>query len=220
MQGTADETVGPEFRVDLLRSARDKTLRVIEEAAKRVKPGLTELAAKKMVLEIQAELGAPKSWHPPQIRFGVNTIQPFNSPGEENVALKENDIFFFDLGPIFEGHEGDVGRAFALGNNPDFRRCCRDAEEIWHEVRTHWEKSGDTGAELYAFAAARAEKRGWILSLTKANGHRIADFPHAAKVRGSIEDFPQKPAPNRWILEIQIRHPQEKYGAFFEDLLN
>ena len=36
------------------------------------------------------------------------------------------------------------------------------------------------------FATAAAHSRGWLLSLTKANGHRIADFPHVAKARGSI----------------------------------
>jgi methionyl aminopeptidase len=53
-----------------------------------------------------------------------------------------------------------------------------------------------------------------------ADDHRIADFPHAARTRGSIEGFEQTPAPNRWILEIQIRHPSKTFGAFYEDLLN
>jgi Xaa-Pro aminopeptidase len=220
MLGQTNETVGEKFSIDLLTFARDKTLEVIQKAAKLVRPGMNETDAKKLIQEIQEQMGAPKSWHPPQIRFGENTLLPFGQKGKENLVLSENDIFFFDLGPIFEGHEGDVGRPFALGNDPDMHRCCADAEEIWHEVRDHWEKEKISGSELYDFAEICAEQKGWKLALEKANGHRIADFPHAAKMRGSIEEFDQRPAPNRWILEIQIRHPEKPFGAFYEDLLN
>ncbi|PIS10460.1 MAG: hypothetical protein COT73_09210 [Bdellovibrio sp. CG10_big_fil_rev_8_21_14_0_10_47_8] len=96
----------------------------------------------------------------------------------------------------------------------------KQSEKIWHEVRDYWSNRGVSGRELYLFAETRAQKYGWILSLQKANGHRIADFPHAARSRGSIEGFEKSPAQNRWILEIQIRHPEKEFGAFYEDLLS
>jgi Xaa-Pro aminopeptidase len=220
MRGDTDETVGMSFRSDLLQQARDKTLAVISEAAHAVRPGMSEIEAKALILEIQTRLGAAKSWHPAQIRFGKNTLLSFGERSEEGTLLAENDIFFFDIGPIFDGHEGDVGRPFAVGDDPEMTNCCRDAEEIWLEVRDRWKSHKESGAKLYAFATQRAEARGWLLSLKKANGHRIADFPHAARARGSIEEFTQTPAADRWILEIQIRHPVREFGAFYEDLLN
>lgn len=220
MKGPTNESVGANFSTDLLQNARNKTLEVIETAAKQIKPGMTETEARKLVQEIQASSGAPKSWHPPQIRFGENTLMPFGQRGVENPTLAENDIFFLDIGPIFEGHEGDVGRAYTVGSDAEMKRCCVDVEAIWHEVRKQWEASNTSGKELYDFARECAKKRGWQLSLHEANGHRISDFPHAAKIRGSIEGFEQKPAANRWILEIQIRHPEKPFGAFYEDLLN
>ena len=220
MQGIATETVGENFQRDLLHRARDKTLELILEAAQHIRIGTTEAEAKKLIQDIQGRLGSTKSWHPPQIRFGENSVLPFNQRGVENPALAESDIYFLDLGPIFDDHEGDVGRAFTVGNDPEMKRCCADVEAIWHEVRRHWEETQISGKELYDFAIARAESRGWKLSLQKANGHRIADFPHAAKARGSIEEFQGKPAPDRWILEIQIRHPTRNFGAFYEDLLH
>ena len=219
MQGPTNETVGESFRVDSLRVARDKTLQVIMEAAKSIRAGMSEKEAKVLIQDIQTRMGAPKSWHPPQIRFGENTLLPFGKIGSD-VLLGENDIFFLDIGPIFDGHEGDVGRAFVLGTDPEMRRCCADVETIWNEVRDHWSRTQISGKELYDYAIAKADERGWQLSLQKANGHRIADFPHAAKIRGSIEGFDEKPAADRWILEIQIRHPERNFGAFYEDLLN
>ncbi|MDX9731816.1 MAG: M24 family metallopeptidase [Bdellovibrionales bacterium] len=214
------ESVGEHFSDILLQVARDKTLETIQTAARKIKAGMRESEARSLVQEIQAELGAPKSWHPSQIRFGPNSTLPFGKKGEADPILNENDIFFLDIGPIFDGHEGDVGRAFAIGDDEEMHRCCRDVEVIWQEVRNHWKSSGVSGQDLYEFAKRSSESRGWVLLLEKANGHRISDFPHAARMRGSIEGLEHRPAENRWILEIQIRHPSREFGAFYEDLLN
>lgn len=215
----ADETVGEQFQLRLLQDARNKTLEVILVASRQMTPGMSEDEARLLVADIQTRLGAPKSWHPPQIRFGENTTLPFGKKGIEGVRLKENDIFFIDIGPIFEGHEGDVGRAFSIGQDSDMIRCCRDVEIIWHEVRNKWAEKGKTGRELYQFAKIRALMRGWDLCLEKANGHRIADFPHGARMKNSVEELETVPSENRWILEIQIRHSEKPFGAFYEDLL-
>lgn len=217
---TEKETVGEQFSPDLLRFARDKTLEVIERAAKEMKPGMSEREAKKIIQNLQKELGAPRAWHAPQIRFGENTVLSFGGTSRTGPLLKENDIFFFDLGPIFENHEGDVGRTFSIGNDPEMIKCAKDVEQIWIEVRDHWYRTHVSGRELYAFAAQCAEARGWQLILKGASGHRVSDFPHIAKNRGVMGRFKEKPTENRWILEIQIRHPVRNFGAFYEDLLN
>ena len=61
MKGTADESVGESFRGDLLREARDKSLKVIEEVAARIRPGVTEGEVRSLLLAIQSEMGGPKS---------------------------------------------------------------------------------------------------------------------------------------------------------------
>lgn len=217
-----NEFVGEKFDQDSLKAARDKALEIILEVSSQIRPGMVESDAKKILQEVQNRLGAPKSWHPAQIRFGQNTLRAFGEKGVENVPLKNDDIYFLDLGPIFNDHEGDVGRPFTIGNDAEMKKCCEDAKTIWHEVRDHWAQTQLTGEQLYRFAESCAQSRGWVLSLKEANGHRISDFPHAAKNTGwwSIEEFNQKPSANRWILEIQIRHPEKPFGAFYEDLLN
>lgn len=215
-----NETVGGDFSVDHLQFARDQTLQVILAAAKQIRAGMSESEARRLVQEVQTAHGARKSWHPAQIRFGKSTLLGFGHKTGEDVILQEDDIFFLDIGPIFRGHEGDVGRPFVIGHDPEMHRCCKDAGWIWQKVREHWREQQTTGMQLYQFAKNTATERGWILTLDKANGHRISDFPHAVNRRGSIEGFQQVPAANRWILEIQIRHPTRSFGAFYEDLLN
>lgn len=219
MEQMVGESVGSLFNNRLIVEARNRTLAVIEEAHEHIKAGMTEEDARLIVQKLFAEYESERIWHAPKIRFGVNSLRAFNEPSEGGVVLQENDIYFLDLGPVFLGHEGDVGRTYAIGDDAEMQKCARDVAAIWHDVRDHWFATEKSGLELYAFAERVAEVRGWKLNLKKADGHRIADFPHAAKMRGSIADFHQKPMPYRWILEIQIQHPTRPFGAFYEDLL-
>lgn len=215
-----NESVGAQFDESKLVLARDKTLQLIQMASQQIKVGMVESEAKSVIEALQKELGSDKRWHPPQIRFGENTLLPFGVPGIKDIPLKDNDIYFLDLGPVFDGHEGDVGRPFVIGKDPDMLKCQQDVEKIWFLVQEHWQNTKSTGAELYNFAENTAKEYGWKLNLQKANGHRIGDFPHAAPFRGSIEGWENHPMANRWILEIQIQHPSRPFGAFYEDLLN
>ena len=71
---------------------------------------------------------------------------------------------------------------------------------------------------LYDFATAEAAKMGWELNLD-LSGHRISDFPHAAVYEGPMNTVDFTPSPLLWVLEIHIRNPDMKFGAFFEDML-
>jgi len=213
------ESVTPAFRLASLRAARERGVRLIEDCAARVRPGMAEDHAKTIFRELALAEGSEASWHAPQIRFGVNTLLGFGARGPEAI-LGNEDIFFLDIGPVFDGFEADIGRTYALGNDPVHRALADDSRRIWETVRTRWEESGESGAELYAFADAEARRLGWKLVHPDANGHRIGEFPHAAKYRKTtIEELSYVPAPGLWILEIQIRHPTLAVGAFFEDLL-
>jgi Xaa-Pro aminopeptidase len=220
MQNENFESVGPDFDLRLLHAARDKGLELISNASHEIQPGMSEKDAKKILVSAQKELGSNRWWHPPQIRFGPNTLCSFGKKGADNQVLQTNDIYFLDIGPLFDNHEGDVGRTFVVGNDSEMLRCAKDVEAIWHEVRTRWQTVKESGNELYRFAEKIAQARGWTLSLPQANGHRVADFPHTVRRRGTIESFSEHPQADRWILEIQIRHPERPFGAFFEDLLN
>ncbi len=214
------ETVGERFRVDLIQDARNQTLKVLEAAARTIVPGTTEAQARETIKALFQASGSHSFWHAPQIRFGRNTLCAFGEPGAPEQTLAENDVFFLDLGPIFGHHEGDVGRTFAVGNDPEMRKIAADVELLWNRVRERWSRERETGAALYAFAARTAGEIGWQLSLYEASGHRIADFPHVAKQRGSVEALDFHPSADRWILEMHIKHPTRPFGAFYEDLLN
>lgn len=112
MKSAATETVGDKFSTDLLREARDRSVDVIDQVAALVRPSMSMADQKTLLQTTQEKLGMPKSWHPPQIRLGINTLLPFGHKGPEDLVLQQRDIYFLDIGAIFDGHEGDPTRAF------------------------------------------------------------------------------------------------------------
>jgi hypothetical protein len=85
-------------------------------------------------------------------------------------------------------------------------------------VAAKWATEGLTGHNLYNYAQERAEAMGWRFNHA-IKGHRISDFPHSVHKGGDLGDFGHSPSSGLWVLEIQIAHPTEPFGAFYEDLL-
>ena len=213
------EGVGTNFNSELIESTRKRTWDLVNAIAEKVRPGQNEKDIEEISKKIFEEFGVEKKWHPSKLRFGVNTLKSFREVSEPDVVLQENDVFFIDIGPVFFGHEGDCGKTFAIGNNKEHQDVVQASEEIFAEVKNCWKETGKTGAELYEFAKEAAKKRGYVMTLNGASGHRIGDFPHAIHHKGLLSAFKEKPSEQRWILEIQIRHPEKPFGAFYEDML-
>lgn len=214
----AEERIGPAFTVDGMLEARNRTRQAIKDIAARVRPGMLEEDAVDMAKHVLLASGLHLSWHPTRVRFGRNTTRAMKQASAPGVRLQENDLFFIDIAPRYEAWEGDGGASFVVGHHPEYARCARDAEAVFHAVRKHWQQEQVTGQELYAFAMEEAARLGWALDLDLP-GHRISDFPHAALHTGSLAGLPYTPTELRWILEIHLCDPDGRFGAFFEDML-
>lgn len=219
MMNEIAENVGADFKEDKLLHGQKLAWDIIYAVSRKMEPGMTEGDARELLKQTAQNAGSLKYWHPPQIRFGENTTLSFGKPAAPDIRLQKNDIYFFDIGPLFDGYESDVGETFVLGDDADMKAIARDSKVLFNKVKAEWMSSGRTGQSLYDFAAAEAEKMGWSLSLGGASGHRISDFPHALHHRGHLKTFAKTPAANRWILEIHLLHKTRKIGAFFEDIL-
>ncbi len=212
------EAVGPAFLKDKMLEMRAKTRAAIHAVAAKCKPGMVEEDAVAMAKDILAEGDMVRGWHDVYVRFGPNTLKTFGAASDPGVVLKENDIFFLDIGPVWGEFEGDGGETFTVGTAPEMAKCAEDAKKLFHIVRKKWESTGMSGRELYEFAIEEAKKMGWELNMD-LSGHRLSDFPHAAIYDGPMAEVDFKPSPLLWVLEIHIRHPTAGYGAFFEDML-
>jgi methionyl aminopeptidase len=212
------EGTGTKYSVDQLMVVRARTRRALHLIADQIKPGMAEDDAKEIARETLSSLGMRRGWHHILVRCGPNTTKNFMDRSEPGVVLGENDIFFIDIGPIYEDTEGDAGETFVFGGNPDHLRAKEDVRAIWEDVRKAWFDQQITGEELYKYAAKVTEDRGWKLNLD-LSGHRLSEFPHSAHYDGPLAEVAFRPNPNLWVLEIAIVHPDQGFGAFYEDLL-
>lgn len=212
------EAVGREYDREMMLQVRTMTRRAIHDIAAAIRPGMPEEMALGLARETLKAAQLLRGWHGIHVRFGPNTLKPFGAPSEPGVVLQENDIYFIDIGPVWRSWEGDGGETFVVGQDADMLRIARDVRRLFDDARAAWRSQGLTGAALYQYAGSRAADMGWQLNLAM-NGHRLADFPHAAVHKGSLADARFVPSPELWVLEIQIRHPARPFSAFYEDLL-
>ncbi len=218
MTNHSREAVGERFDHALMQHAREKTWAALQGIRERMHPGISEDEAKLEAADVFRKLGFERLWHPVLIRIGANTAKTYRQRSDPNVRLGENDSYFIDLGLVFDGHEGDVGDTFVVGHAPERQACANAARVLFGEVAGAWRTQGLSGQALYAFAGERAQAMGWRLNHA-IKGHRVSDFPHSVHKGGDLGELETSPSSGLWVLEIQIAHPTESFGAFYEDLL-
>jgi len=206
------------FSVEKMLETRAKAQQAVSRIATQVQAGMLEEDANAMVIATLREMGATKAFHKPYIRFGANTTKTFGADSDPGVRLGDDDIFFVDIGPVWEEYEGDAGDTFVTGSDPELKRCALDAKLIFAAVADKWKTEKATGVELYLHAEQMARDLGWVLNLD-LGGHRLGDYPSGAHYEGPLSEISFFPSPNLWMVEIHIRHPEKQFGAFYEDLL-
>lgn len=211
------EGLGPGFDASLLLAARERSIEATRRIAAALRPGMSESEALALAAGVFEALGVERHWHPPHIRFGANTLKLYKQASDPKVLLGAQDLFFIDIGPVWDGHEGDYGDTFVLGDDPQMLAIAEAARVLFERTAAQW-RAGATGLALYAWAETEARAMGYELNLG-APGHRLGDFPHAVHRAGKLADADFAPSPGLWVLEIQLRHPRRPIGAFFEDLL-
>lgn len=220
-------------KVKELLKAEQKALNLFNVAETRglIVPGKTEKHLNDELFALAFELyGIKKFWHKRIVRSGRNTLFPYRE-NPPNLVVEENDILFFDFGPVFEDWEADVGRTYVIGNDPIKHKLKADIETAWKESRDwFFTKTSLTGAEYYQYNVDLATKYGWTFGGDIA-GHLIGNFPHEQIESESRDNYihpdNQKDmfAPGvigtkrEWILEIHFVNAEKQIGGFFEQFL-
>jgi Xaa-Pro dipeptidase len=197
-----------------------------------VRPGISENTLNAEVYRLAFELfGVKKHWHKRNVRAGANTLHPYRD-NPPNRLIQEDDLVFFDFGPVFEEWEADLGRTYVLGNDPTNVRIKQDVEEAWQIGKAHFAATPDiTGAGMYQFITDLTQSRGWEYPQAHC-GHLIGNFPHEVLYGEDLENYlhpknqtrmrdpDQYGNPRDWILEIHFVDRTRQIGGFFEQLLN
>ena len=216
-----------------LIEAEAKAKDLFRETVKRkwICPGISEDDLSKKIHALAFEMFQTKThWHKRIVRSGKNTLFPY-SKNPPNRVLSEDDILFFDFGPVFEKWEADLGRTYVLGEDPRKHELKKDVEECWTIGRDFFRSNKSmTGAELYSYVCKLAAKRSWGFG-NEHCGHLIGKFPHERIQGDKTLNYihPQNHTPmnepdkngnqREWILEIHFIDESLQIGGFFEQLL-
>ena len=212
------ERVGERHEHAVMLEARRRSKAAVRDIARRVAPGMSEEEGLELARRALRAHGFERDWVSPYLRFGRNTLRKYAEPSEPGLVLAADDVWFIDVGPLWRNHECDYAETFAVGGDAERHRIARDVRAIFDRTSWHWREARATGVELYRFAAAQAQLLGWQLDTDMA-GHRLGEYPHAAFHDGLLANAEFTPSAGLWMLEIQIRHADRPYSAFFEDLL-
>ncbi len=215
-----------------LEAAEARGLAVFDaiEAAGLIAPGKREDDLNNEIFAFaKKNFGVTQHWHKRIVRAGPNTVCIFSDdPPVHTIAA--DDTVYLDLGPVIEDWEADLGRTYALGDDPQKRALVADLPRQFDIVQAHYHATPDiTGKELYAFAQKTAEAAGWLFGGEIA-GHTIqGKFPHAPAPRANrliqpgnrkrMRDPDDRGDERHWILEIHLVDKTRSFGGFYERLL-
>lgn len=215
-----------------LKKAEEVALNLFNEIENQglIKAGKTEKQLNDEVYTLSHDLlGTRKHWHKRIVRSGKNTLLPYKED-PPNLIIQDDDILFFDFGPILDDWEADLGRTYVLGKDPSKLKLKSDIESCWYSAKKWFEnKENCTGAELFSYVLELARSYGWEFGGEIA-GHIIGEFPHE-KLDPNTYDLYVHPENNEsmkreirgekreWILEIHFIDREKEIGGFFEQLL-
>jgi len=211
------ERVGPKYSLDGMLAAREQSIRALAQIVGKLRVGMTTSEAVEMANEHLRQMGSSHTWHPTYIRFGDDTVRTPRQGVDKERRLQATDIAVVDLGPVWDGYEGDFGDTIVFGQHALYAACAQAARDVFSASKEAW-LNGLTGRELYDLAERVAAEGGWLLERNLA-GHRVADFPHALFGPAKLAEMDIVPSDAVWVLEVQLRHPTEPIGAFYEDIL-
>jgi len=178
----------------------------------------------------EREFGVVRHWHKRLVRSGPSTLCVFADNPDER-TIEANDTVYLDLGPVFEEWEADIGQTYALGADPARRALVAALPHVFEEIRAHANANPDIlCADLFDFACARAEQRGYIFG-GKIAGHTVGEFPHLTwpgerehtriypDNPGRLSDLDHLGRKKFWIIEVHLIAADRSFGGFYERLL-
>jgi Xaa-Pro aminopeptidase len=217
-----------------LQEAEKKALLLFHEIEqnKLICAGKSETQISEEILKLaKSKLGVDVFWHKRIVRAGKNTLCPYKEDPPD-LILKDDDILFLDLGPVFEEWEADFGKTYVIGNDPIKLKLKNDIETSWISLKKQIQDLPNMSAsEVFHLANKEATKNGWEFGGEIA-GHLIGKYPHEKLEKGNFkyyihpdnhtklkENSLNGKINNHWILELHFVHAEKQIGAFVEGLL-
>lgn len=220
------ERCGEAFNEKVFLEVRDLAQKAIYDVFSKLLSGLKEKEIVEMLDQTLFAMGAERLWHPTKVRIEKSTTKSFPETFDGEKTLEYGDLIFFDIGPVFNEHEGDYGETFIFAEDKksdissyaEKKHLVKFSKDLFFALKKEFQENHLTGVALYQRAVDLSKEARLEFNL-RMGGHRLGDFPHALYSKGKLKDMGFEPRSGLWILEIHVINRGVGLGAFFEDLI-
>lgn len=220
------ERCGEAFDENVFLGVRELSRKAIYDVLNKLHSGLKEKEIVEMLDQTLFAMEAERLWHPTKVRIEKSTVKSFPETFDGEKTLEDGDLIFFDVGPVFNEHEGDYGETFIfaeekkndISHYAEKKQLVKFSKDLFHILKKEFKENHLTGVALYQRAVELSREVGLEFNL-RMGGHRLGDFPHALYSKGKLKDMDFEPKSGLWILEIHVINRSVGLGAFFEDLI-
>ncbi len=171
--------------IEQMRAAGRLAGRLLDEVAKRIRPGIDTLSLDNFIDEFTRDHGAVSATlgygQPPYSRCSCISLNDVVCHGIPNAKaiLRDGDIVNVDVTPKLNGFHGDSSRTFLVGDvAPKARRLVADTyRALWLGIRAvkPGARTGDIGHTIQSFA----EAQGYSV-VREFTGHGVGRIFHTA----------------------------------------
>jgi Xaa-Pro aminopeptidase len=157
--------------IDLIQKSQLLNEKVLTQALKFLKPGVTEKELANKIVTIGLEMGAEKVSFDPIVAFGKNSASPHYTP--DNCKLGKNDIVLIDMGFVLNGYCSDMSRTFLPKNpTPKMQKIYDLVLQAQNNCINNL-RPGMTGIQADKLSRDIFKQAGLDQYFTHANGHGV-----------------------------------------------
>lgn len=159
--------------VEGFRRAQRLSFECSQAAAAQLRPGWTEGATQRWMLNWLADHGVRAHLHKPIAAFAERTLAPDAQWGPakgEGLTLRDGDVAILDCSPIVDGYTGDTAYTVSVGNNPELER----AQDFQSNLRTRLPErfaDPDTARDVFAWVDREIRAAGYQNAVNGYVGH-------------------------------------------------
>ncbi len=198
-----------------LVAAQQVARQIAADAARLLRPGLTEIDWQQQVDRIAASYGSTGQWTPVTTRVGLGTLVAHPDFPMQERAARDGDPAFLDVTPTVDGWLGDYCTSLVVGE-PDAETVAVIEDARWvQQQMIAAARPGMPASEMFAVGAAlTAERNLKLLDLLDNFGHSIG---REFAAEGFIDADNHTPMHGGWTIEPQVG--RRARGAKFEDIV-
>ncbi|MCL5994517.1 MAG: Xaa-Pro peptidase family protein [Chloroflexi bacterium] len=164
--------------ISRMRRAAKVPERVLAEAIKRIKPGMTEREVAGLFMMVSFEQNPQEPASPPLVQTGLSAAFPHAFAGER--AVQRGDLMVVDFGAVVDSYGSDITRTIAIGEPGDEMKHVYEIVKQANAAGRAAVRPGILAEDVDHAAREVIERAGYGPYFTHRTGHGLGLEGHEA----------------------------------------